>query len=188
MTRGRVEEAENYESKPEVEAEWIPDGCSQVCMQCGVGFWLLRRRHHCRGCGWLLCDECSIYRQPLETIVTPSFGRTPGEAGKLYRVCSACKSFGRYFCCFNCQAATASTASLLPLLLFRFPCSPASLLPCFPASLEARLFLQGKQLDRQIRQNSPLMLFCIYTYLLTYHTIHTIPYIPYHTYIWMGFS
>eukprot|EP01043_Picozoa_sp_COSAG02_P065550 COSAG02_NODE_9930_length_2071_cov_2.506592_2_plen_294_part_00 len=94
MTRDRVEEAENYENKPEVEAEWVPDGCSQVCMQCGVGFWFLRRRHHCRGCGWLLCDECSSYRQPLETIVTPSFGRAPGEAGKLYRVCSACKSFG----------------------------------------------------------------------------------------------
>jgi Ca2+-binding EF-hand superfamily protein len=90
----RVEEAERYEGRVEMQTEWVPDGCSNVCMQCAVGFWLLRRRHHCRGCGWLLCDDCSSYKQPLSTIITPNFGSAAGEPGKLYRVCRQCKSWG----------------------------------------------------------------------------------------------
>lgn len=90
----RVQDAELYEGKPEIETEWIPDGCSQVCMQCAVGFWLLKRRHHCRGCGWLLCNDCSSYRQPLDTIITPTFSSEPGEPGKKYRVCNECRTFG----------------------------------------------------------------------------------------------
>ena len=90
----RVGEAESYDERPELDTQWVPDGCSQVCMQCAVGFWLLRRRHHCRGCGWLLCDDCSSHRQPLQTVVTESFGSQPGEEGKTYRVCSECRDVG----------------------------------------------------------------------------------------------
>ena len=90
----RVGEAESYDERPELDTQWVPDGCSQVCMQCAVGFWLLRRRHHCRGCGWLLCDDCSSHRQPLKTVVTESFGSQPGEEGKTYRVCSECRDVG----------------------------------------------------------------------------------------------
>lgn len=29
-------------------------------MQCGVDFGLLRRRHHCRICGLVICKHCSV--------------------------------------------------------------------------------------------------------------------------------
>lgn len=30
---------------------WLPDSASQTCLQCGTGFGLFTRRHHCRTCG-----------------------------------------------------------------------------------------------------------------------------------------
>lgn len=36
-----------------------------ACVPCGAGFTLLRRKHHCRHCGVLVCDKCSGKRFPL---------------------------------------------------------------------------------------------------------------------------
>lgn len=36
-----------------------------ACVPCGAGFTLLRRKHHCRHCGVLVCDKCSSKRFPL---------------------------------------------------------------------------------------------------------------------------
>lgn len=37
---------------------WIPDETTNQCMQCDVKFSLIKRRHHCRACGLLLCSSC----------------------------------------------------------------------------------------------------------------------------------
>jgi hypothetical protein len=37
---------------------WIPDESTNQCMQCDVKFSLIKRRHHCRACGLLLCASC----------------------------------------------------------------------------------------------------------------------------------
>eukprot|EP00744_Colponema_vietnamica_P005691 GILI01008308.1.p1 GENE.GILI01008308.1~~GILI01008308.1.p1 ORF type:complete len:350 (+),score=52.57 GILI01008308.1:93-1142(+) len=42
--------------------EWIPDDHSDSCMLCSKKFRVYRRRHHCRKCGKLVCDECSQHR------------------------------------------------------------------------------------------------------------------------------
>uniref|UniRef100_A0A914GU37 Uncharacterized protein n=1 Tax=Globodera rostochiensis TaxID=31243 RepID=A0A914GU37_GLORO len=40
-------------------ALWIPDNKSSKCMNgCGTSFAFLRRRHHCRQCGCIICSNC----------------------------------------------------------------------------------------------------------------------------------
>ncbi len=38
--------------------QWEPDNSSEYCRGCGKTFSLVRRRHHCRSCGRLLCMKC----------------------------------------------------------------------------------------------------------------------------------
>eukprot|EP01116_Phalansterium_solitarium_P024721 TRINITY_DN9138_c0_g1_i2.p1 TRINITY_DN9138_c0_g1~~TRINITY_DN9138_c0_g1_i2.p1 ORF type:complete len:360 (-),score=78.79 TRINITY_DN9138_c0_g1_i2:364-1443(-) len=44
---------------------WVPDGEQPVCSHCQHSFSIRRRRHHCRCCGRLFCDACSMTRMPL---------------------------------------------------------------------------------------------------------------------------
>lgn len=37
---------------------WIPDDMTNQCMQCDIKFSMMKRRHHCRACGLLLCSSC----------------------------------------------------------------------------------------------------------------------------------
>jgi len=59
---------------------WVPDKKYKDCMICHVEFTFFNRKHHCRNCGKLLCDDC-----------TPNFIRLP-ELGYVepVRVCIAC--------------------------------------------------------------------------------------------------
>ncbi|XP_066262089.1 myotubularin-related protein 4 isoform X2 [Euwallacea similis] len=59
---------------------WVPDHAASNCTNCGIEFWLGRRRHHCRKCGRVFCADCSEHATPV-----------PSE--QLYnpvRVCSTC--------------------------------------------------------------------------------------------------
>lgn len=39
--------------------KWMKDESSSKCQCCGKSFNLMRRRHHCRFCGKLYCNDCS---------------------------------------------------------------------------------------------------------------------------------
>eukprot|EP00434_Breviolum_minutum_P018572 symbB.v1.2.016381.t1/scaffold1239.1/size129856/5 len=39
--------------------QWVPNEASESCQECGKTFTTLRRRHHCRFCGRLLCVSCA---------------------------------------------------------------------------------------------------------------------------------
>ncbi|XP_055928469.1 zinc finger FYVE domain-containing protein 9-like isoform X1 [Argiope bruennichi] len=41
-----------------VKPYWIPDAEAMNCMHCGMKFTVIKRRHHCRGCGKVLCSRC----------------------------------------------------------------------------------------------------------------------------------
>eukprot|EP00039_Didymoeca_costata_P013617 m.210254 g.210254 ORF g.210254 m.210254 type:complete len:287 (-) comp15822_c0_seq7:716-1576(-) len=39
---------------------WMDDNLVPSCPNCAKGFGILRRRHHCRLCGGVLCGDCSL--------------------------------------------------------------------------------------------------------------------------------
>lgn len=45
---------------------WVPDNSTNLCMQCGQKFSIIKRRHHCRACGQLLCSTCCCLKAKLE--------------------------------------------------------------------------------------------------------------------------
>ncbi|XP_026675676.1 uncharacterized protein LOC103524460 isoform X2 [Diaphorina citri] len=45
---------------------WVPDTEAPVCMHCQARFTLVKRRHHCRACGQVLCSRCCNRRATLE--------------------------------------------------------------------------------------------------------------------------
>ncbi|XP_051176882.1 zinc finger FYVE domain-containing protein 9 isoform X3 [Leptopilina boulardi] len=45
---------------------WIPDAEAPNCMLCDVKFNVIKRRHHCRACGKVLCSKCCNMKYRLE--------------------------------------------------------------------------------------------------------------------------
>eukprot|EP00730_Choanoeca_flexa_P015902 TRINITY_DN7409_c0_g1_i4.p1 TRINITY_DN7409_c0_g1~~TRINITY_DN7409_c0_g1_i4.p1 ORF type:complete len:242 (+),score=36.15 TRINITY_DN7409_c0_g1_i4:33-758(+) len=53
-----VADREAKRSSEGTVAEWTPDGHGK-CQICAVKFTVVRRRHHCRKCGKLVCGKCA---------------------------------------------------------------------------------------------------------------------------------
>ncbi|KAK5638041.1 hypothetical protein RI129_012336 [Pyrocoelia pectoralis] len=45
---------------------WIPDSDTLNCLHCDTKFTVIKRRHHCRACGLVLCAKCSNKKYKLE--------------------------------------------------------------------------------------------------------------------------
>ena len=58
---------------------WVRDEAVSMCMLCDVMFTAIRRRHHCRACGRVVCRSCSAFKAALEY-----------DTGKQNRVCEIC--------------------------------------------------------------------------------------------------
>lgn len=59
---------------------WVPDSSAAKCMHCHRSeFSMLNRRHHCRKCGKVVCNDCSSKRWML-----------PQQSSKPLRVCLTC--------------------------------------------------------------------------------------------------
>lgn len=66
---------------------WRPDSSAAQCIRCTTNFGFLTRRHHCRRCGNIFCDNCSSQRKVLAHPIR----RPGGDAEKgAVRVCDAC--------------------------------------------------------------------------------------------------
>mmetsp|Transcript_20142 Transcript_20142/g.77105 ORF Transcript_20142/g.77105 Transcript_20142/m.77105 type:complete len:572 (-) Transcript_20142:29-1744(-) len=66
---------------PIAKPEWLPDHAQIRCFTCRIPFGLLIRKHHCRLCGYIFCDNCTSLRASF-----PSWFGYEGPQ----RVCSAC--------------------------------------------------------------------------------------------------
>ncbi|XP_065554853.1 FYVE, RhoGEF and PH domain-containing protein 2 isoform X3 [Lathamus discolor] len=60
--------------------QWVRDNLVTMCMRCREPFnAIVRRRHHCRACGYVVCARCSDYRAELQY-----------DGNRLNRVCQEC--------------------------------------------------------------------------------------------------
>lgn len=59
---------------------WAPDTSSNKCFVCKTSFSFVKRRHHCRRCGQLVCKDCSRTRAIL----------VANDKNKVQRVCDDC--------------------------------------------------------------------------------------------------
>ncbi|CAF0753721.1 unnamed protein product [Rotaria sp. Silwood1] len=65
-----------------VAAYWVPDDKADTCMHCHISkFSTYNRKHHCRNCGYIVCEGCSKNRFLL-----------PHLDSKRVRVCDSCFS------------------------------------------------------------------------------------------------
>ena len=58
---------------------WVRDDAVTMCMSCTTAFTTLRRRHHCRACGKIVCSHCSSNKASLEY-----------DNNRMNRVCNDC--------------------------------------------------------------------------------------------------
>lgn len=74
--------------KDQVEGElapvWVSDHDTSVCTLCERKFTLVRRRHHCRKCGAVVCQQCSNNKEVLAT-----------SSGQAVRICTRCHAMAQ---------------------------------------------------------------------------------------------
>ncbi|XP_065190028.1 nucleolar protein dao-5-like [Sycon ciliatum] len=68
-----------------MKAVWVPDARVNHCMGCEVKFTTFNRKHHCRFCGKVVCNDCSPHRVDVSAL---RGAEKPN--GKMERVCKEC--------------------------------------------------------------------------------------------------
>ena len=58
----------------EREAKWVADGLVTECPLCRKTFFVVTRRHHCRLCGRVCCNACTLHRSLYENTEQHSVG------------------------------------------------------------------------------------------------------------------
>lgn len=72
-------------SDPPLNTSWTPDKMVSQCKGCNREFSMTRRKHHCRNCGHIFCNNCSDHMLAL-----PSSAAGDQSLGKPVRVCDGC--------------------------------------------------------------------------------------------------
>ena len=58
--QAEIKKAQTEAAKAPAESpQWVPDSHCNACMICETGFTFIRRKHHCRKCGKVVCHDCA---------------------------------------------------------------------------------------------------------------------------------
>ena len=69
--------------------QWVPDSERDKCALCNKEFTTLRRKHHCRQCGDIFCDDCS---KGKKVVAKPARNASKTvSTDKPERVCKTCQ-------------------------------------------------------------------------------------------------
>ena len=60
-----IENSDNHHSVATLSSPWQFDDCEPACSSCKAEFNPFNRRHHCRLCGKIFCNDCSNQRYVL---------------------------------------------------------------------------------------------------------------------------
>jgi len=69
---------------PPTRSHWKPDSEVKACAACQRPFTFINRRHHCRRCGDIFCNQCASYTFRLDRNCKID------SKGVLSRVCRSC--------------------------------------------------------------------------------------------------
>jgi len=69
---------------PPTRSHWKPDSEAKACAACHRPFTFINRRHHCRRCGDIFCNQCASYTFRLDRNCKID------SKGVLSRVCRSC--------------------------------------------------------------------------------------------------
>lgn len=69
---------------------WQKDSEVHTCQKCSTEFGFFTRKHHCRVCGGIFCDNCTKHRKTLDQPLIEG-GRSKEDGVKDCRVCDNCK-------------------------------------------------------------------------------------------------
>jgi hypothetical protein len=71
--------------RPRLPVTWIPDERVSSCFDCSCKFSLFRRKHHCRSCGRIFCDSCTLHRERIPHHLSEQRQRVCGSCQMLLR-------------------------------------------------------------------------------------------------------
>ena len=69
---------------------WIADDAAQLCENCFEPFSFRRRKHHCRDCGGVFCDQCTPLRR---VIAYRKDASAASSSAAPVRICGPCVKF-----------------------------------------------------------------------------------------------
>ncbi|XP_075252771.1 uncharacterized protein LOC142344757 isoform X3 [Convolutriloba macropyga] len=98
---GREQQSLQVEKSRWLERNWLPDDHVDNCLSCDKEFSATVRKHHCRCCGKIFCNDCSSRRASLPAHPTP------------VRVCNDCSQLltNSHLPPVSLSASTTSTPS-----------------------------------------------------------------------------
>lgn len=95
---------------------WVPDSSHDSCMQCDQKFSLMKRRHHCRCCGELVCATCCSFRASLEYMRNQAQpGTSSGSASSVASTSTGPPDWPEARICTKCDALMHRRDELLQL-------------------------------------------------------------------------